>query len=500
MDRIHQLIEDKPDADLAILDFDETQITYGELRHHSADLADLLAAHGVRSGDRLVLVAENCALYGAAIFAASQLNAWITLVNARQSATELDAVLAHSGARCAIFTTVVSAAALDHADRMGAVSLGTIGRHPVRVSPVRNVQVEPVKPNASQVAALLYTTGTTSAPKGVMLTHDNLIFNAQGSQSISKQQPGDQVLAVLPGTHVYGFASLFLPTMRGGASVRFVPRFDPVQTIHHLRHGITHYPAVPQMLAAIIAHLHAVGESPDCPRLRLLATGGAPLDPNLKTRVQDMFGLPLNNGYGLTETAPTVSVTRSASPRGDCAVGDPLSDVDVRVDQPNAEGIGELQVRGRNIMAGYYRDPARTAEVMTDDDYFRTGDLARIGPDGALHIVGRLKELIIRSGFNIYPPEIEAMLTRHNDVYQAAVIGRHVPGNEEVLAFVITNGNVTEATICAWLKEQLAAYKIPQHILIVDAYPVAATGKILKHKLVAHFADLLAERDAMASA
>ncbi|MEM7379015.1 MAG: long-chain fatty acid--CoA ligase, partial [Pseudomonadota bacterium] len=166
----------------------------------------------------------------------------------------------------------------------------------------------------------------------------------------------------------------------------------------------------------------------------------------------------------------------------------------------DADGIGEIWIRGENIMLGYYRDPERSREALTDDGWLRSGDLGRIDADGAVFIAGRSKELIIRSGFNVYPPEIEDMLTRHPAVYQAAVIGRAVPGNEEIVAFVLTDGAVTADTVHAWLRERLVAYKLPQRLVIVDSFPTAATGKILKHKLLGTFADCLSDAETTARA
>ncbi len=496
MDRIHQLLDGKPDGALAVIDFDGTEYTYGQLREMSAHLAGVLAGHGLRGGDRVILIAENSVYYAAAVFAASRLGAWVILVNARQSEAEIQAIQDHSGARMVLFTANASVNARTHATLLGATEIGGLACGPILVTrPIDSIP-EPVEQGDRQVAALLYTTGTTSAPKGVMLTHKNLLFNATNSAAFNGLAADDQVLGVLPGTHIYCLASAFLPVIAAGGSMRFVARFDPGETVEFLRRGITRMPAVPQMYAAILALLDQTGQALNAPRLRNLATGGAPLDPDLKKRVQEVFGLPLNNGYGLTETSPTVSTTHNKAPRTDCSVGAALPNVEVKIDAPNKDSIGEVLVRGPNIMKGYYRDPEKTTEVITSTGYFRTGDLGRIDPDGAIHIVGRLKELIIRSGFNIHPPEVEAMLTRHPDVYQAAVVGRQVPGNEEILAFLITNGQVSEAALKSWLHDKLVAYKVPQHIFIVEAYPAAATGKILKHKLIPHFADLIATRDA----
>ena len=502
MDRIDQLLQGKPADRLAIIDHDGAAVCYGALSAMVADVAGHLSAYGIRGGDRVILVAENAALYGVVVLALSRLDAWVTLVNARQTPVEIAAIVAHADARALIFTAHMSAAAAAHAADHHARKIASTNVGDIVISPLRSTTAEPVDPGPGQVAALMYTTGTTSAPKAVMLTHDNLIFNARGSASLNRPGAGDRVLAMLPMTHIYGFGSMLLPCLFGGAALRMLPRFDPDTAIACLRDGDTLLPAVPQMYAAMIARLLAEGARLDAPGLRHITTGGAPLDPDLKRRVEAVFGLPMNNGYGMTETSPTIAVTRATEPRADISVGRSLPGVEVAIDAPGPDGVGEILIRGRNIMKGYYRDPEATAKAIRKDGFFRSGDLGRIDADGALFVVGRLKELIIRSGFNVYPPEIEAMLTRHPEIAQAAVIGRPIPGNEEILAFVMRRPAKTGRTppspdmIRNWLQDRLAAYKIPQRILIVDAFPTAATGKILKHKLTAHFADQLAASDA----
>lgn len=495
MDRLHQILDAKPNADLALIDHDGTHVSYGELSLEVDALTSLLRDHGVRGGDRVVLISENSVFFAAMVFAASRLNAWLILVNARQSAEEIAAIEAHATPRCAVYTYDVSAPARAHADRMGAVKIGQLASGSVWATPVKEVEVEPVDADGHQVAVLLYTTGTTSAPKGVMLTHSNLLFCCTYSAKFNRLGPQDRVVGVLPGTHIYALSSVFLPAMVAGASLEFVPRFDVGKVLSMLRGGATRFPAVPQMFAAIMQHLDEEGEDLNAPSLVNLVTGGAPLDPGLKARVEKVFGLPLNNGYGMTETSPSISSTHNDFPREDVGVGVPYDWIDVRIWEPNSDGIGEIQVRGENVMRGYYREPEKTADVMTHDGFFRTGDLGRFDEGGGLHVVGRLKELIIRSGFNVHPPEIEAMLSKHPSVYQVAVIGRQVPGNEEILAFVKVTGQVSEEALKAWLKERLVAYKVPSHVFIVDAYPAAATGKILKHRLLDHFAERIAARD-----
>ncbi|MCG6903928.1 MAG: AMP-binding protein [Rhodobacter sp.] len=494
---VHQLIETAPDAAWAVIDADGQRYSYGALRNLTGILSDQLAAHGVRPGDRVMLVCENCASYAVAVMAASRLAAWIVPVNARHTGEELRAIRDHCGARCMLFTASVSTVAQAHADDFGADASLALGCGDLRATACADVRPEPVEDDPGQrVAALLYTTGTTSAPKAVMLTHRNLCWNGQVSARLRDLTRDDLVLAILPGSHIFGFSSTLFATFHIGACARFEPRFTPEVALRAFAEGVSAMPAVPQMYERILTHLDSTGATLNAPRLRYISAGGAPLDPDLKARVESVFGLALNNGYGITECSPTIAATRPDAPRGDVSCGTALWDVNLSIDAPDADGIGEIVIESPGVMKGYYRNPEATAAALPRAGVFRSGDLGRIDPDGALHVLGRLKELIIRSGFNVYPPEIEAMLTRHDDVLQAAVVPRKAAGNEEILAFVMARNGLTETALADWLRPRLVAYKQPQDIFIVDAFPIAPTGKVLKHKLVSHFAERLAARDA----
>ena len=396
-----------------------------------------------------------------------------------------------------LFTPDASDPAADHALRFDALARFELDCGLLLASaPVETVP-EPVEEGpAERVAAMLYTTGTTSAPKGVMLTHANLTWNAQSSAEFRSMRNDDMVLAVLPGSHIFGFASTMLATFFRGACLRFLSRFAPPDMLRAFAEGASMLPAVPQMYERILTHLDKTGEVMDAPRLRYLSAGGAPLDPDLKARAETVFGQPLNNGYGITETSPTIAVTRPWAPVSDMSCGPVLPHVAVWVDAPNDEGIGELIIEGPGVMKGYYRDPEASAAALPEIGVFRSGDLGRVDEAGNVHVVGRLKELIIRSGFNVYPPEVEAMLTRHEDVLQASVVPRKQGSNEEILAFVMVRGGLSHRDLAAWLRPRLAPYKLPQFIVVVDAFPIAATGKVLKHKLIGHFADQLAALEA----
>ena len=238
--------------------------------------------------------------------------------------------------------------------------------------------------------------------------------------------------------------------------------------------------------------LEHLGDSAPLPnRLRFAYAGGSPLDPALKAAVERLLGVPLHNGYGLSEAAPTVSQTRLDAPRSDTSVGLPIPGVEVRVVGKDGQDVtggaaGELWVRGPNLMRGYYRNPEATAAALRPGGWLNTGDMARRDADGALFIVGRTKELIIRSGFNVYPLEVETVLNAHPGVTQSAVVGRVVAdGNEEVVAFVQPDPRraPSEAELRAWAAGRLAPYKRPARIVMMDALPAAANGKVLKHLL-----------------
>ncbi|MDJ0824143.1 MAG: AMP-binding protein [Rhodobacter sp.] len=493
---LHTIADAAPAGHPAVVDHDGAIYSYDDLRGGAAALAERLQDRGVRPGDRVMLVCENCAAFAAAVLAVVRLGAWVLPVNARHSAGKIAALAAHSGARLTLFTPGASPEAAAHAARLDAAQLADdLG--PLVATACADTAPEPVADTPqNRIAAVLYTTGTTSAPKGVMLTHANLIWNAETSARLRGMAPDDTVLGVLPGSHIFGFSSTMLAALCAGSTLRFLPRFAPETVVRALAEGASVLPAVPQMYARILSHLDRTGAALQAPRLRYISAGGAPLDPDLKARTEAVFGLTLNNGYGITECAPGVAATRPAEPRGDVSVGTAMEDVTLTVDAPDAEGVGEILIRSPGVMAGYYRDPQATAAALPESGLFRSGDLGRIDPDGTVHLLGRKKELIIRSGFNVHPPEIEAMLTRHPDVLQAAVVGRHRDGNEDILAFVMVRGGLTEAALSDWLAPRLVGYKRPQRIVVVDAFPTAPTGKILKHKLTRQFADALGSHTA----
>jgi acyl-CoA synthetase (AMP-forming)/AMP-acid ligase II len=480
-----------PDA-LAVIAPDGV-LTYPALARAVDAAADTLGHLGVRGGDRVLIVNENSAAALVLALATAQVAAWPVLVNARLSAREIDAIAAHCTPRRTLFTTAVSPDAATHAQRAGAAPVALAGVVAIAAAALNQTAVsEPVEDDpARQVAALVYTTGTTGAPKGVMLSHRNLLFAAVSGATLRGLRAGDRVYVALPISHIFGLASGSMGSLLAGATLHLVPRFTAQGLADALEHdGISVLPGVPAMYTRLLEHAQRTGRAIRAPRLRFAYAGGAPLDPALKAEVERVLGQPLHNGYGLTETSPTVSSTRIESPRSDLSVGPPVPGIELRIAGPDGRAlprgeVGELHVRGPNIMLGYYHDPELTAQVIDRDGWFNTGDLARLADDDQLFIVGRTKELIIRSGFNVYPVEVEGVLGQHPAVAQSAVVGRTVPGNEEVVAFIElrAGGAATPAELHAFAAARLAPYKVPAEIVVMSALPASATGKVLKAKL-----------------
>ena len=492
--------------------------TYGELADTVDACAAMLRQLEVRPGDRLMVVGENSVAQVVLTFAAASIDAWIVHVNARLSEREVDQIRDHSGARRVLYTAGASPEAAAHAARHGAMPVAPPAPAPraaaaavttgatqpttqssallalgLLAGPLNQAAVaEPVaKSSAEQVAALVYTTGTTGQPKGVMLTHRNLLFIAAVSSTIRGLTPHDRAYCVLPISHVYGLTSVSLGTLYAGACLYLCPRYTPAALLKAIRDDrITILQGVPAMYARLLETLGGPGTPlPSC--LRFIYAGGSPLTPALKAEAEKLLGLPLHNGYGMTETSPTISQTRFDQPRNDTSVGHLIPGVEARIVDPAGADVrlgtpGELWIRGPNVMLGYYKAPEQTAETMRPGGWLNTGDMARQEADGALFIVGRTKELIIRSGFNVYPLEVETVLNAHPAVTQSAVVGRPAAdGNEEVVAFVELDPRhtVTPDQLQQYLADQLSPYKRPSEIVIMQTLPAAATGKILKSQL-----------------
>jgi long-chain acyl-CoA synthetase len=470
--------------------------TYRQLATAVVDTERWLTEAGVRPGDRVMIVCENCRAFVALLLALAALGAWPVLVNARLSAREVDEIRDHCGARLVIFTVSVSPQAREHARRHGAVTRDAAGLGPIAVGPL-NQSVEPESVDsdpAQRVAALIYTSGTTGLPKGVMLTHRNLLFVASVSAKIRSLSPDDRLYGVLPMSHAVGLSVVLLGSLLSGSTLYLTSRFDPVAALAALQNErLTVVLGAPSVFSLFADYAKLKGlTSLKFPSLRIISSSGAPLQPALKAQVENLFGMALHNGYGVTECSPNIAQAVVGERRTDTSVGKILPGVEVQLVGPDrkpvADGeIGELWVRGPNIMKGYYHAPQETAEAINPEGWFNTRDLARL-ENGYLFIVGRTKELIVRFGMNVYPAEVEAVLNSHPAVVRSAVIGRTVEGTqggEEVIAYVqlAPSSPVSETDLAQHAAQHLAPYKRPSQILIVPAMPLTTTGKVIKGEL-----------------
>ncbi|RQO62786.1 o-succinylbenzoate--CoA ligase [Variovorax sp. KBW07] len=493
MRRIHELLEARaartPDA---VFLFEHGGTTTYAALQAMADVAaqDLLAA-GVRPTDRVVLVAENCAAHIALLMACSRVGAWSCGVNARMSPGEVAAIVERADARLCCFTTGASESAAQHAQRAGAVPATLPG---VMHSAVRaDARTEPDAALAD-TAAIIFTSGTSGTPKGVMVSHRGLLHFGRVSAGVRALGEHDRAYAFLPMTHIFGIGTVLMAALTGGASLVLRGTFSPADMLQALAsEQVSNLLGPPTMYARLLAHIDAAHVVPRFPQLRYVYTGSAPLDPALKQRVERLFGQPLHYGYGLSEYAGSVFLTRTESPRTDTAAGHAVEGGEARIvaaDGTDAApgDTGEIWLRGPGLMLGYFRDAAATAQVMRPGGWYASGDLGRFGEDGALFVVGRLKEMIIRSGFNVYPAEIEAVIGRFAGVHLSAVVGvPEADGNEQIVAFVeMKPGAVLdEAALRAQLVEHLSPYKRPARIEVIDAMPTTANGKLLKRELQA---------------
>ena len=445
----------------------------------------------VRAGDRVLVVAENCPEHAALILACSRVGAWSCGVNARMASGEVDAFVEHADARVVYFSAGSSSQATAHAQRHAAVASTLPGMQHGAVR--RQATPEPA-PLQGEVAALIFTSGTTGTPKGVMVTHEALLLFARVSAESRQLGPEDRSYAFVPMTHIFGLGTVLLASLHAGAQLVLRSHFDPADLLDALaQHGVTQLQGPPTLYARLLTHLQEQGVvQPEAPQLRYVYTGAGPLDMRLKQQVEQVFGQPLHHGYGLSEYAGSVHLTRMGEWRRDNSSGYVVEGAEVQITDPDsgqplpAGARGEAWIRGRGLMRGYFRDPESTAAVMRPGGWYASGDLGELHEDGALFVVGRLKEMIIRSGFNVYPAEVELALNACAGVQHSAVVGRpEQDGNEEIIAFVELKpgADFDEAAARAHLREQLAPYKRPAHIVVLPELPTSLNGKLLKRQL-----------------
>ncbi|WP_426502731.1 long-chain-fatty-acid--CoA ligase [Dactylosporangium sp. McL0621] len=466
----------------------ETVLTYRELDWRVAGVAGLLAAREVRPGDRVAVMLPNVPEFAVVYYAILRVGAVVVPMNPLLKEREVAYYLGDSQARMIFAGETCAGAANAGAARAGidctVVEAGFGASLPVL--PWLGVRHR----ESSDTAVILYTSGTTGQPKGAELTHANLTTNVEVcARDLFRLEPDDVIFGGLPLFHSFGQTCGLNAAISAGASLTLVPRFVPDDVLDVLaRDRVTVFEGVPTMYVAVLG---AAGAGrPRYDALRVCVSGGAALPVEVLHGFEKTFECVILEGYGLSETSPVASFNQPDRPRKPGSIGTAIRGVEIRlVDDSGADvppgGVGEIAIRGHNVMKGYWRRPDATVEAIPDG-WFRSGDLARADEDGYLFIVDRKKELIIRGGYNVYPREIEEILYEHPAVLEAAVVG--VPDSalgEEVGAAVVLRPGVTETveSLQAYVKSQVAAYKYPRRIWLLDELPKGPTGKILKREI-----------------
>jgi long-chain acyl-CoA synthetase len=472
---------------------DDAELTYAMLDAASARVAGLLESRGVAPGDRVGLMLPNVPYFPAVYYAILRAGAVVVPMNVLLKEREVRFYLEDPGAKLLFawhgFAEDARAGAADAGAECLLVEPGEFESLLAGEEP----QAEPVDRAGQDTAVILYTSGTTGKPKGAELTHANLRRNCLTAAGTLARLSGDDVLlGALPLFHSFGQTCTMNAAVGCGATVTMLPRFDPDRALEIIeRDRVTVFQGVPTMYNAML-HSERAGAT-DTSTLRLCMSGGAAMPAELMRAFEERFGCIILEGYGLSETSPVASFNHPDRERKPGSIGTPIEGVEMRVvdDQGRevAQGeIGEIVIRGHNIMKGYWERPDATAEAITDGGWFHSGDMARVDEDGYFFIVDRKKELIIRGGYNVYPREVEEVLYEHPAVQEAAVVG--VPdealGEEVGAAVVLKQGaDVDAEQLKAYVKEQVAAYKYPRKLWFLDELPKGPTGKILKREIAA---------------
>ncbi|MEV6217174.1 long-chain fatty acid--CoA ligase [Nocardia sp. NPDC051833] len=488
-----------------------TRLTYAQVDAAANQVADLLVARGIRPGDKVALSCPNLPYFPIVYYGILKAGAVVVPLNVLLKSREIAYHLRDSGA-VAYFCFEGSAELPMGSEGFAAAGVAEIEHFflitadPAAPSPLTGAETlgaavagaspvfQAVGTEATDTAIVLYTSGTTGQPKGAELSHSNTLVNALTLNQLLRNRPAaDSHIVCLPLFHTFGATVQMHAGFATAATLHLVPRFDAAQVVELMNtEDITFFAGVPTMWWGLLNALTAEIDVERIARnLRIGISGGAALPLEILHQVKDRLGITVLEGYGLSETSPVVSFSDPDRGLRPGSIGVPIWGVEIKlIDDDGSEitevgAVGEMAVRGPNVMKGYHGRPEATAEVIRDG-WFRTGDLARRDQDGFYYIVDRTKDLIIRGGFNVYPREIEEVLLTHPAVSLTAVIGvPHDSHGEEVKAFVILEPGTTATPeeLVSWSREQMAAYKYPRIVELVDTLPMTATGKILKREL-----------------
>jgi long-chain acyl-CoA synthetase len=475
--------------DQVAVKLDDFALNYGLLEQAAMRVAGMLEQRGIEPGDRVALMLPNVPHFVVAYYGILRAGAVVVPLNVLNRQREVEYYLRDSGAKLLIVWNDFAGEAEPAAAEVGceciAVVPGEFEQTLFQIEP-RELLVECAPADA---AVLLYTSGTTGTPKGAELTHDNLLRNCRASRDLFNLGLGTVVLGALPLFHSFGQTCAMNTCVLEAGMLTLIPRFDPLKALEIIeRDKVEVFEGVPSMYGAILSVPDH--ERYDTSTLRCCASGGAAMPVELMHGFEQAFNCQILEGYGLSETAPVASFNHPERERKPGSIGTPIAGVEMKVvDDSDAElppgEVGEIVIRGHNVMKGYWNRPDATSEAMRGG-WFHSGDLARVDADGYFFIVDRKKDMIIRNGFNVYPREIEEVLYQHPAVREAAVVGiPHDEFGEEIGAAVALKDGASAGTdeIRAFVKERVAAFKYPRKIWIVDELPKGPTGKILKREV-----------------
>jgi long-chain acyl-CoA synthetase len=474
----------------AALRVDDAALSYGTLDDVTARMAGLLVRRGIRPGDRVGIMLPNVPQFAVVYYGALRAGAVVVPVNVLFKSREVAFHFGDAGASVVFAWHEFAEAAETGTAEAGVdcviVRPGVFGELVAKHDPARDI----AERSPSDTAVLLYTSGTTGTPKGAELTHANLTRNVEVARALFRLDARSVTMGVLPLFHSFGQTCVLNATLAAGGVLTLLPRFDAGKALELIeRDHVTVFAGVPTMYNALLNHPDR--ERFDTSSLQLCVSGGAALPMELLRDFESAFGCPVLEGYGLSETSPIASFNHPDRVRKAGSIGTPIEGVDMTLvgedgaEPPRGE-VGEIVIRGHNVMKGYWRRSEATAEAISPDGWFRTGDLARVDEDGYFFIVDRKKELIIRGGYNVYPRELEEILYEHPAVREVAVVAvPHPELGEEVGAAVAlkAGADATAEELCEFVKAQVAAYKYPRLIWFVDELPKTATGKILKREI-----------------
>jgi long-chain acyl-CoA synthetase len=479
----------REDPDHTAVKLDDTELSYKMLDGATAHMVGLLREHGVEPGDRVGIMLPNVPYFPVCYYGILRAGAIVVPMNVLLKKREVGYYLKDPEAKLLIAWDAFSEAGETGAEEAGAecllVKVGEFENQVGAAEPVTEV----AETGDGDTAVILYTSGTTGQPKGAELSNANLARNAEASRGLFGLGSEAVVLGALPLFHTFGQTCGMNATLGGGGTLTLITRFDPAKALEIIqRDQVNVFQGVPTMYGAML-HL-SNRDDYDVSTLKVCASGGSAMPVELMRGFEKAFGCQVLEGYGLSESSPVASFNHPDRERKPGSIGTPIEGVEMKIvdddgNEVDQGEVGEIVIKGHNVMNGYWKREDATAETIVDG-WLHTGDIGKVDEDGYFFIVDRKKEMIIRGGYNVYPREIEEVLYEHPDVREAAVLG--IPsdeyGEEVAAAVALKDGaSVSPEDLRTYVKEQVAGYKYPRKVWLVDELPKGPTGKILKREI-----------------